>query len=69
MVTDVDQESPAYDQGLRQGDIIEEINRHPVTSADDAVRLTQHVKDKVILLKLWSHGGSHFLVVDESKSE
>src|SRR5579884_1191728 len=69
VVTDVDQNSPAYEQGLRQGDVIEEINRSPVNSADDAVKLTEHPKDKVILLKIWSHGASHYLVVDESKTE
>ncbi|HWF17636.1 MAG TPA: PDZ domain-containing protein, partial [Verrucomicrobiae bacterium] len=69
VVQQVDQNSPAYEQGLRQGDVIEEINRSSVNNAEDAVKLTEHVKDKVILLKLWSHGASHYLVVDESKSE
>jgi serine protease Do len=69
VITQVDQNSPAYEQGLRQGDVIEEINRSPVNNAEDAVKLTEHVKDKVVLLKIWSHGTSHYLVVDESKSE
>jgi serine protease Do len=68
VVTDVDQSSAAYDAGLRPGDVIEEINRSEVRTADDAVKLTQNVKDKTILLKVWSHGGSRFIVVDESKA-
>ncbi len=48
--------------------MIEEINHKPVTSGDDAVKLTEHVKNKVVLLKVWAKGGSHYMVVDESKA-
>jgi serine protease Do len=68
VITQVDPDSAAYEAGLRPGDVIEEINRKPVTSADDAVKLTEHAKDKVTLLKIWSKGGSHYLVVDENKA-
>jgi len=68
VVTQVEQDSAAYEKGLRPGDVIEEINRKPVNTADDAVKLTTHVKDKVVLLKVWSKGASHYLVVDESKA-
>jgi serine protease Do len=73
LVTQVDEDSPAYDKGLRAGDVIEEINRKPVKNADDAVKLTEHVKDKVTLLKVYrkspdGKGGSHYVVVDESKA-
>ena len=67
VITDVDQDSPAYDAGLRPGDVIVEINRKPVTNADQAVKLTENVKDKTVLVKVWSKGGSHFVVVDENK--
>jgi serine protease Do len=75
VVTQVEQDSVAAEQGLRQGDVIQEINRSPVNSADDAVRLTQHLKDKVVLLKIWTRtgangqGASHYLVVDETKAQ
>ena len=68
VVTEVDQNSAAYEAGLRQGDVIEEINRTPVHNAEDAVKLTTNVKDKVVLLKIWSNGASRFLVVDENKA-
>lgn len=68
VITDVDQNSAAYEAGLRPGDVVEEINRSPVNGADDAVKLTTNVKDKVVLLKIWSKGGSRFVVVDENKA-
>jgi serine protease Do len=68
IVTEVDQDSPAYEAGLRPGDVIVEINRKPVQSAEDAVKFTENIKDKTSLLKIWSKGGSRFVVVDESKA-
>jgi serine protease Do len=68
VVTDVDQDSAAYDAGLRPGSVIQEINHKPVQSADDAVKFTENLKSKKILLKIWSDGGSHYVVVDESKA-
>ncbi|HXD01607.1 MAG TPA: PDZ domain-containing protein, partial [Verrucomicrobiae bacterium] len=68
VITDVDQDSAAYDAGLRPGSVIQEINHKPVQSADDAVKFTENLKNKKILLKVWSDGGSHYLVVDESKA-
>jgi serine protease Do len=68
VITDVQADSPSAEAGLKQGDVIEDINRHPVKSADEAVRLTENTKDKVTLLRIWSNGGSHYVVVDESKA-
>jgi serine protease Do len=68
VVTEVKPDSPAAEAGLKQGDVILEINRHPVKTADEAVRLTENTKDKVSLLRIWSNGGSHYVVVDESKA-
>jgi serine protease Do len=69
VITNVDQDSAAYEAGLRPGDVIEEINRKPVQSADDAVKLTENVKSKKTLLKVWSKGGSRYLVVNEEKGQ
>jgi serine protease Do len=68
VVTQVEQDSPAYDAGLRPGDVIEEINRKTVQTADEAVKLTENMKEKKILLKIWSGGASHYMVVDENKA-
>jgi serine protease Do len=66
VVSQVDPGSAAAEAGLKPGDVITEINRHSVKSADDAVKLTEHAKDKTTLLHVWSGNGSHYLVVDES---
>jgi serine protease Do len=67
VVTDVEPNSAAAEAGLRPGDVIESINRKPVSSAEQAVQLTQDAKEKRTLLRVWSDGGSHYLVVDESQ--
>jgi serine protease Do len=68
VVTQVDPDSAAAEAGLQTGDVIMEINRHTVASADDAVRLTEHAKDRTTLLHVWSGNGSRYIVVDESKA-
>ncbi len=67
VVTGVQPDSAAAEAGLKPGDVIEEINRHPVKNAEDAVRLSENVKDKHTLVRVWENGGSHYLVVDESR--
>jgi len=68
VVTNVDPNSPAFEAGLREGDVIQEINRKQVTGADQAVELSEKAKNDKVLLRVWSKGGSHYLVVDESKA-
>ena len=69
LVVEVDQSSAAFEAGLRTGDIIQEINRRPIRSAEDAVNATKNVKDKELLLRVFSRGVSRYLVVDERKSK
>jgi len=66
VVTDVDQNSAAAEAGLKPGDVILEINRKPVRTAEEAVKLTEKGTDKTTLLRVWRDGGSRFVVVDES---
>jgi serine protease Do len=72
VVTEVAPNSAAAEAGLKPGDVIQEINRKPVTSADEAVRMTEKTNDKVSLLRVWStngsSSGSRYMVVDESKA-
>jgi serine protease Do len=68
VVVAVEEGSVAYDAGLRQGDVITEINHQPVKNADQATALCEKPATKVSLVKVWSHGGSRFVVVDESKA-
>jgi serine protease Do len=66
LITEVDPASASAQAGLQAGDVIESINRHPVTNADEAVKLTEHTKSKQTLVRVWGNGGSHFVVVDEN---
>jgi len=66
LVTRVDPDSLCYEAGLRQGAVIMEINRKPVRSADDAVSLSDGLTGRV-LLRVWSEGGSRYLVLDGSR--
>ena len=70
-MTDLDQSSAAFEAGLREGDVITEINREPVKNAQEAVAKTKHVQGNETLLKVWSKGqnggpgGVHYLTVEE----
>jgi serine protease Do len=66
LITDVDESSAAAEAGLSAGDVILEINREKVSSAQDAIRLTENPEDKTTLVKVWSKGAQRFVVVDES---
>jgi serine protease Do len=68
VITEVDPSSPAAEAGLKAGDVIQEINRKPVRTAEEAVKLTENKDNKVTLLRVWRSGGSHYIVVDESKA-
>ena len=67
VITEVDPNSPSAEAGLKPGDVIQEINRKPVKTAEEAVKMTEKATDKTTLLRVWREGGSHFVVVDESK--
>jgi serine protease Do len=64
LVTDVDPGSAAYAAGLRAGDIILEINRRPVKSAEEAVEMSERIEGGRVLLRIWSNGASRYLVVE-----
>ena len=71
LVSEVDENSNSAEAGLKQGDIIIEINKQPVTDANDAVRLCKDTKDVRILVKVWRRmggfGGTRYLNVDNTK--
>jgi serine protease Do len=68
VVTEVDPGSPSAEAGLQAGDVIQEINRKSVKTAQEAIDLSEKATDKTTLLRVWRKGGSHFVVVDESKN-
>ena len=72
VVTDVDSGSNSSAAGLRQGDVIVEINKQPVTNAEDAVRLCKAAKGDQILVKVWrrngtEHGSTRYISVNNTK--
>ena len=53
--------SPADNAGISRGDVILEVNRHPVQSAEDVKRELGNVpQDKDAMVLVWSNGGSSF---------
>ena len=63
LVNNVKQDNPAYDAGLRKGDIILEINRTPVKNADEAIKIARKSEGKSALLYVWSNGGKRYIVI------
>ena len=57
LVTEVGPESNSADAGLQQGDIIVEINHHPVNNAREAVKFCTQAKEARILLRVWRRSG------------
>jgi serine protease Do len=68
VITDIEPDSAAAEAGLKPGDVVQEINRKPVKTAEEAVKLTERTNNKSTLLRVWRNGGSHYVVVDESKN-
>ena len=69
LISEVRQDSAAYEAGLRQGDVIMEINHKPVKSAQDAVDLTSQPTSNQTLVKVWTRNGGRYLTVEEDNVE
>ena len=44
-----------------------EINRKPVKNSEEAVAMTENLKDESVLLRVWSRGGSRFVVLKKAE--
>jgi serine protease Do len=66
IVTDIAPDSKAYDSGLRQGDVITQVNRESVASLDDAQKALHSVKRDAVLLQVKNARGSRFLAIQIS---
>ena len=73
VVTSVDEDSNSAEAGLREGDVIQEINREPVRTADDAVKLSDKAHGNRVLLRVWrannGKGGIFYIPVDNTKKK
>jgi serine protease Do len=69
LVTSVDPNSTAAEAGLREGDVILEIERKAVTSADQAIEMSNNFKGNKVLLRVWSRGSVRWVFVDVDQPE
>ena len=68
VVEEVQPGSPADNAGLQRGDVITEVNRHSVQSADDVAHALGNVaKGDDALVLVWSNGGSTFRVLHSAE--
>ena len=68
IVGDVQPGSPADNAGLQRGDVIVEVNRHPVQSASDAAQeLGKVAGGQDALILVWSNGGNTYRVLHPSQ--
>jgi serine protease Do len=63
VVSDVSPDGPAARAGLRPGDVIREVNRKPVASAEEAVEAIRAGEGKPVLLRITNAGGTSYVTV------
>ncbi len=63
VVTDVDPDGPAAEEGVARGDVILEINKKPVNSAADVQSALGSSSDKPVLLLISRRGQTIYLTV------
>ena len=65
VIAEIDADSPAAKAGLREGDVIQEVNKQPVKNAKDLVVISKRLKpDDKILIRVWSQGRSSFVALE-----
>jgi len=66
LITQVEPSSAAYEAGLRENDVILEINRQPIQSTEDFTKVTTGKGGGgETLVKIWSQNGTHYVAVQE----
>jgi serine protease Do len=63
VITDVLAGSPAERSGLKPGDVIVEVDRRPVVSADDAIEALRAAQKNGHLLRVRGAGGTRFVTI------
>jgi len=63
LITSVEEDSESFTAGLRAGDVILEIARQPVRSAQDAIDASHKVSGERVLLRVWHGGSTRFVTV------
>jgi S1-C subfamily serine protease len=68
IIADIDAESPAAKAGLREGDVIQEVNKQPVKSAKDLLTISKKYKpNEKILMRVYGQGGSGYVALGANK--
>jgi serine protease Do len=65
VITDIDAESPAAKAGLREGDVIQEVNKQPVKSAKDLLAISKKLRpNEKVLMRVYSQGRSGYVALE-----
>jgi len=66
VVMQIEMGSVASESGLRKGDIVMEINRTPITDADQAIALSEKLEQsKIMVLLVWTKGHTRYVTLRE----
>jgi len=70
VITNVEADSPSAAAGLKRGDVILEIEKQPVTTAKQAVDLSEKLKtQKKVLLRVSSKGQTRYVIVGNKDAQ
>jgi serine protease Do len=65
VIAEIDADSSAGKAGLREGDVIQEVNKQPVKNARDLVAISKKLKaNEKILLRVYSQGRSGYVALE-----
>ncbi len=65
VIADIDPDSAAAKAGLKEGDVIQDVNRQPVKSAKDLVAIAKKLKPNAkILMRVYSQGRSGYIALE-----
>jgi len=66
LITQVEPSSASYEAGLRENDVILEVNRQPIQSTEDFTKATAgRGGSGETLVKVWNQNGTHYVAVQE----
>jgi serine protease Do len=65
VIAEIDADSPAGKAGLREGDVIQEVNKQPVKNAKDLLAISKKLKpNEKILIRVYSQGRSGYVALE-----